>query len=230
MTNAVYPTGILPWTDRLDDVDDVLAIDPNTLAAEVEAVERVLGALPYTEKVPPSGQPIQYATVDARLSALANNSNAPLSEVTSASTTVPNWQGVGTNFGQWNVYTAAYDPFSFFNGSDITIPDNGWYRVIAGQTWSWWSIGYNLLSIYSGATLLQQSKWDWDFTGNVPTGQWQGGNGTHRDGDTHVSWEGRLYAGSRIRVLSENGTSNPVQPVSNLWLKVAFVATIPPAV
>ena len=146
------------------------------------------------------------------------------------STTVPNWLGIGSNFGQWNIYSAAYDPFAFFNGSDITIPNDGWYRVAAGQAWSWWSIGYNMLSVYSGTTLLQQSKWDWDFTGNVPTGQWQAGNGTQRPGDTHVAWEGRLYAGSRIRVLSENGTSNPLQPVANLWLKVAFVATIPSVV
>jgi hypothetical protein len=230
MTNAIFPQAIFPWTDKRDNVDDVLAIDPNSLAAEIEAIESVMGTLTYTEKSPPSGQPVKYPSLDARLSALANNANLPVCEVSAASTTVSNWLGVGTGFGQWNVYSPSYDPFSFFNGSDITIPDNGWYRVSAGQTWPWWSIGYDMLSVYSGTTLLQQDKWDWEFTGNVPTGQWQAGNGTQRAGDTHVSWEGRLYAGSRIRVLSENGTSNPLQTATNLWLKVSFVATIPSAV
>jgi hypothetical protein len=227
MTNAQFPNGLFSWTDKQDNTDDVMAIDPNSLAAEVGAVESTLGVLTATEKSPPSGPSLKYATVDARLSAMANNANLPVVELASSSTTVPNWIGAGTNYGQWNVYAPALDPFSFFNGSDISIPDNGWYRVSAGQWWSWWSIGYDMISLYENTTLLQQDLWSWELTGNVSAGQLQAGASIHRPGNTHVEWEGRLYAGDRIRVLSENGTTNSPQSVSNLWLKVSFVAAIP---
>jgi hypothetical protein len=227
ITNSVYPNGIFTWTDKQDNSDDVMAIDPNSLAAEVEAIENTMGVLTATEKSPPSGQPLEYPSVDARLSAMANNANMPLSELSSSATSVPNWIGAGTSYGQWNVYAPAYDPFGFFNGSDITIPDNGWYRVSAGQMWSWWSIGYDMISLYENASLLQQDLWSWELTGNVPAGQYQAGANIQRPGSTHIEWEGRLYANDRIRVLSENGTTNSPQSVSNLWLKVSFVASIP---
>ena len=67
-TQAVYPKGVFSWTDRTNLVSNVLASDVNSLAADLIAVENAIGTTPNVESSPLAGNPVTYATVNARIS------------------------------------------------------------------------------------------------------------------------------------------------------------------
>src|SRR5580692_11090897 len=137
MTNIqpVYPNGILSWTDRTDDVNEVDANDVNTLASDLISVETTLGTTVEIEPSPPVGTPITYSSASARITDAMNNRQMPVSSLVSNSAVVGN-----TTTGVMNKYVVAYDPYGVYNGNDITIPSDGWWYISASQIWQWWNV------------------------------------------------------------------------------------------
>jgi hypothetical protein len=153
----------------------------------------------------------------------------PVGILTGIPTTVNN-----SSVGQLNNYTATYDPFSMYNGTDITIPQLGWYLITAHQYWTWWNDGFahQYLTVNGTATILDEDLVDWEFSGNghgqddQSTPRWQ--RFGLRSRITKNFWQGRLNKGDRISVLSENGSSNTNIQISNMLLSVAMIRTLPP--
>lgn len=206
MVAPVFPKGIATWSDKQDEIDVVFAADPNELAADLLSVETTFGVMPQVEKAPITGLPVTYETVDARISDLLAHRQMPVVSLNSDEQFIHNFQGPGTFFGEWNTYDEVFDPFEMYNGADVTIPVTGWWTVTVGQFWDWFSTGYHACHFFLNDIWFRASPlWHWDFAGNTIDGWWQGGIGEQRPGHTTITHQGKLNAGDRIRILSENG-------------------------
>jgi hypothetical protein len=228
MTAPLFPQSTIQWLDRVDELNTVFANDPNSIAAEVGAVENTLGVMPQVEKLPIVGTgTTTYQTVDARLSDMLNGNQVPVLAISSPQQYVKNRQSAGDNYGEFNNYTnVSYDPFGMWNGTDIKIQANGWYLVTAEQSWDWWSTGYNGMSLWIDGSMFRQDLWHWDFVGNTLGSYWYPTTAEKRPGSTDVSWQGVLQQGQRIRIMSENGCADTPHRAFNQSLAISFVRSV----
>jgi hypothetical protein len=219
---AIYPNAIFSWTDKVDEVNVVFAVDPNSIAADLIAVENTLGTNPQTEPSPPLGNPVTYTSVSARITDAMNCAQMPVAEISSASATCPNTIG-----GQVNQYRKIYDPYGAFNGVDITIPADGWWIITTTQTWSQWDSGYShhSLCLNGIGNILCDHLVNWEFPGNstfngIP-GRWQ--QFGLRPITSYTTWQGLCHAGDRFSGVSENGTTNASQNITSLSMKASMI-------
>jgi hypothetical protein len=222
MTQAIFPKSVVSWTDRIDQVSVVWANDPNSLAAEIIAIENTLGAQPQVEPSPFTGNPVTYSTVGARITdAMSGNLN-PYVSITNSSFFVFNQQGPGTRFGHFNSFQKIYDPYGFYNGTDITVQATGLYLITGSQSWGWHDSGYLWHSLFIDGLWSCGHRWDWDFAGFGP-----GFYEDDRPATTAFTWMGPIAAGKRVQVVSENGTSFNPYPVSNSYLRMYCLRKLP---
>lgn len=229
----VYPDGIFPWTDRVDQQDIVFAEDVNPIVAEIESIENTIGTTPNIEPSPPQGGgPVTYSSISSRITAAMDNSNLPVVSLGNSSFTCPN-DSSGTLI-PWQI---RFDPFNCYNGTDVTAPASGWWIVTANHSWNWWNDGYShhMLCLNGFGNILHEEFVDWEFSGNlVPvTTQvpsffitprwWLFGKRPRR---TTVTWQGLLNKGDRLSVLAENGTSNPAHVLTGLNFKAIMIKTV----
>lgn len=224
MTQAVFPKSILSWTDRIDEVNVIWANDPNSLAAEVISVENTLGAMPHQEKSPFAGNPVTYSSVDARISDAAAGNLNPYVSITNSTFFVFNQQGPGSRFGHFNSYQKVYDPYGFYNGTDITVQTSGLYLITGSQSWEWHDSGYLWHSLFIDGLWACGHRWDWNFAGFGP-----GFYEDDRPATTAFTWMGPIAAGKRVQVVSENGTSRNPFRASNSWLRMYCLRKLPQA-
>jgi hypothetical protein len=219
MGQAVFPKGIVPWVNRVDLVDIVYAKDPNTLAAEIGAIETTLGTMPQVETAPPTGKQVIYSTVSSRVHDALVGTQKPVCTVSNNSFNAPNSAPVGT----FNSYNTLYDPFNWYNGNDITVQADGWYTITANQTIDWWSSGYMHMVLYIDTTYVADDHWNWDFPENGSGGRWAGRNHV-----MSITWQGVVSSGQRIRVRTENGTGRSNINITLAYLRVKYDRKISP--
>jgi len=222
MTAPIYPKSVVPWTDRVDEQDVIFAKDPNSLAAEIISLENTLGTMPHRENAPYTGPAVTYGNVGARISDVLAGSLHPYCSLTANNFSVFNNQGPGTKFGQYNVFRKNYDPFGYYNGSDITIQASGLYLITATQSWAWNNSGYLRQDLVIANTVVCGDMWQWNFAGSGP-GDYQ----NNRFATTNFTWIGGIPAGQRVRVLSENGTSKNPYPVADSWFRAYCLRKLP---
>lgn len=244
---SIYPSGIFAWTDRVNQEDIDFANDPNSLASEIISIENTLGANSQVERFLPVGNAITYPTVSARISDAMTNQQLPVVELRKTSTIVPN-----NTFGNMNTYKAVYDPYFSFNGSDLTIPADGWWYVSASQSWTNWQDGYSymIMTLNGASNIVDATLFNWEFPGNflgvaqpnqgpgaggggrfqvIPnaTGPGNSGSGpTLRPITTSVNFQGLVHKNDRFSIFSENGTSNASHLVNNLVLKASMLRKV----
>lgn len=224
MTQAVFPKSIVSWTDRVDEQDVIFANDPNSLAAEIIATETALGALPQQEKSPFTGNPVTYGSVDARISDAAAGNLNPYVSVTTSSFFVFNQQGPGSRFGHINTFQKVYDPFGFYNGTDITVQVSGLYLIQGQQSWDWHDSGYLFHSLFIDGLWYCGHRWDWNF-GLFGPSFYQ----DSRPATTAFTTLAPIAAGKRVQVVSENGTSRNPFRAQNSWLRMYCLRKLPQA-
>jgi hypothetical protein len=220
-----YPGSIFPWTDRIDNVNIDFAADINSAVAEVESIEKTLGAGPQVELNPPTGIPVVYSTVAARISDAMNNNLLPFSSLWNVSATIPNNTG-----GTLLSYKQRLDPYGMYNGTDLTLTTSGWWELYAAHAWNWESSGYDLMQITvnGSAAGLDSQLFDWTFSGNIKTGTsdpryWQFGKRNRR---TSVAWGGILHKGDRVSVYAENGTPDAAQVINVMELSAIMIRPV----
>lgn len=238
---SVYPSGIFPWTDRVDNVNIDFANDINSTVAEVEAIENILGPNPQTEPGLGGQVPISYSNVSSRISAAMTGESLPYVTLTANSVPVTyNSAGVLCPF------KTNLDPYSCYNGTDVTIPTNGWWSISSVATWSWYNTGYlhHSCCLNGAGNVLHDHVFDCQFSGNVqglvysPNGSpvqqntntpryYQYGK---RQFTTRTNFEGLLHAGDRISIYLENGTGHANVTVPQVNLKGVLLRTLPPTV
>jgi hypothetical protein len=224
MTQAIFPKATFSWgTDRVDNQDIVFANDPNSLAAEVGAIETTVGAMPQVEKSPFVGNPVTYGSVDARISDVAAGNLNPYCSISVSNFFVFNNQGPGSRWGHFNTFSKVFDPFGYYNGTDITIQASGLYIITGAQQWNWHDSGYLFHSLYLAGLWSAGHRWDWSaFAGSGP-----GAFENDRFANTGWTWMGALAAGTRVQVVSENGTSFNSYPVGSSYVKLYCLRKLP---
>lgn len=218
MTNvkSLFPKAFFSWSDRTDEISNVYANDPNSIASEVISVEKTLGIMPQVEKNPATGHAtLPYADVDTRLSAAAAGVTRPYVELTFPQQVINNGNtfaaNVGNAPGKSNTYTVSADTWGYYNGTDVTIRSNGMYLIHAKQSWPFNSAGYVGLHLYLNTAWESTDIWDWSmFAQSGPT-KWDKTGFNERRGLTQVSWMGTLSKGDRVQIVSENGTPSTTQ-------------------
>lgn len=230
---AVYPAGVFPWVDRVDQQDIVFAEDVNPLAAEIEAIETNVGTTPNVESSPPNGgQAITYPTLSSRVSDAMDNAQLPICTLGSPSFTCPN-----NTSGSLIPHQRRFDPFNCYNGTDFTAVASGWWVVTGTMVWDWWSDGYSehRLCLNGFNNYIDCHSLDWEFSGNqIPQAEifpqpivtprwWEFGK---RPKGTSVTWQGLLNKGDRLSMLAENGTSNPGHTITNVSFKAIMIRTV----
>lgn len=229
----IYPAGIFPWADRVDNVNVDFANDINSVVADLESVETTVGTNPQIEPNPPTGLPITYSTVSARITDAMTNNNLPFCSLSTPSQTFTN-----NTTGQVHNYRKNYDPYNMYNGTDVTIPVNGFYVISATQLWPWGNNGYGYVALLLNGTsnIIADHLIDWQFSGNIATGTLQpGAIGVppprwilfgNRPRLANLSWAGLLHKNDRISVATENGTASATIIMTNMFLKVACMRTL----
>lgn len=224
MATAVYPNSVLSWIPRVDQVNVIYANDPNTLAVEVQAVEATVGTIPQIESSPPAGNSVTYPTLSGRVSAANNNALSPYCSVANAA-------GFFINQGQqsFNHYpTQMSDPYSIWNGTDLSIPTSGWWSIRADQKWNQHGnnfSGLNILFLYLNGSWIDLAIWDWSVAiaanqHNYPT------NILGANGWTKLTWEGLLHKNDHLQLLSANATYCPGIQITNMTLKAFCHRTV----
>jgi hypothetical protein len=239
--NPVYPSGIFPWTDRIDNQSIDFANDINSTVAEVESIEGTLGTNPQIEPNIPGGSPITYSTVSARISDAMTGVNLPYTSLIANSIPVTyNSAGILCPF------KANLDPYSCYNGTDITIPASGWWAISSVATWSWNNTGYfhHSCCLNGANNVLHDRIFDCQFSGNV-VGLVYSPNGSpvtqstqtprfyqygKRSVTTRTNFEGLLHAGDRISIYLENGTGHANITVPSVNMKAVMLRTVPATV
>jgi hypothetical protein len=211
MSSAVFPKSIVPWVDRIDQVNVVYAADPNSLAAEVIAIENTIGVMPQVEKAPYVGNSVTYSTVDARMSDILAGNLHPYTELSTQNFYCNNDERWFGNWGHGNFYNRVYDSHGFYNGTDITVGVSGLYLVTAQQTWEWHDSGFCFHHCYIDYNWCAGHRWDWDFANAGP-----GYYDPTRLLTTSITYLGPITQGQRVSIVSENGTSrNPYHVISS---------------
>jgi hypothetical protein len=216
---AVYPNGIVPWINRVDLINTVYAADPNSLAAEIIAIETTVGTNPQIESAPPVGNPVTYSTLSARVHDVQMGNQLPVCTVVNQSFEVHGNSPTGVQ----NSYSKVLDPFGMYNGTDITVKTPGWYDITATQGAGWASSGYAHFTLNISGVEVTNDFWNWDFPANQPGGQWR--SAASAPGRGHImsmSWQGIIQANQRISVSTENGTGSSTMSCSASWLRVSF--------
>jgi len=224
----IFPAGTFQWSDRVDNVNIDFANDINSTVAEIESIETVLGSNPQVEPLPPTGLPVSYPTVSARISDAMTGNNMPFCSLIAASQVIPNYGAA------WVAHhTASLDPYGCYNGTDITIPVNGWWQLEASAEWPWNDTGYvaQYLTLFGSTYILDEEIFNWQFPANL---QSLGTALVPRfvlNGKpiitTKVSFMGALHKGDRITNFLENGTSTVGVTVNAIRLKATLMRTIP---
>lgn len=218
MAVPIFPKALSGWTDRIDNVDIVWANDPNSLAAEIIAIEQTLGTMPQVEPNMPVGKPAVYPSVSSRISAVQLGANLPYCELFRANFRV----GYGSYFnGVANVYSPLVDDFGFFNGSDMSMPTNGIYVIDVFQVYQPWTSGFMNVHLTINNNLARTGTWSWDAVPTSGPRSWEG-----REGTAGLCWMGPLQYGDRVRVVTENGTGCSPYSVNYSSFRAQYVRSL----
>lgn len=220
-----YPKSIDSWTNRINGTDVVWAADPNSLAAEIIAIEQALGTVPNVESKPPVGTPVTYSNVNARISDTMLRNQAPYVTMRSGGFYLNGQGPTQTQFV--NHREQQYDPYGYFNGTDITTQASGLYMIDVMTIWNYYASGYCATTLNIRGLDVIYDCWRWDFPTTGPVAlQWNLPY-YERGGLTHISWMTPLKQGDRVRVKVENGTpKNPIG-VHSSYLTMHYLRALP---
>lgn len=237
MATPIYPKALSSWTDRINQVDTVWAKDPNTLAAEIISIEQTVGTMAQVEPFPPVGNPVTYSSLSARVTDTLLGRQRPYVSLYNPAFNVG--YGTAPDDGVYNVYKKLYDPWNYFNGSDITIQSAGLYLIDVYQAWAPFTSGYMQLTLVINGVWTRGDLWQWNFPSDGPvispggTVSFGGPNNPvipsqvnrypRRNANTGFLWMGSLGKGDRVRVTSENGTVLNPYPALNASLKAYYL-------
>ena len=220
--SAAYPASLLSWTQRINS-QTVYAADPNTLAAEIDAVEQFVGLNPQNESSALTGATNVFASLSARVSSAMLQTGHPYIEI-SNSTNFQVWHSTSTGHtGAVGFHTTNSNwPGYIGSSGNVTIKDTGVWLVNAHLQWGYAASGWVEHVLYKGSTELRRSFFSYDMfpaSGSNTYGErYLNGNG-----HTETTFLGRLSAGTVVSVAAGNFTSVNPLPIVSGSLSLYFV-------
>lgn len=220
--SAAYPASLLNWTNRINS-QTIFAADPNTLAAEIDAIEQFVGVNPHIESSALLVTNRTFTSLSARVSDAMLQKGHPFIQI------------VRTN--PWNVPHSTstthvlQNPYNInssivgnyiISGGTITIQNTGLWLVNAEQVWSYAQSGWVMMELRSGSTTLRRNVFSYS---QFP----QSGSNTFgerflgQSGHTETTYLGRLNAGTVISVSSGNFTNVNPLAVNSMSLSMYYL-------
>jgi hypothetical protein len=220
----VFPKAIFSWTDRVDEISNVFANDPNSLASEIISVEKTLGTNPQNESAPFSGTAVNYSSVNARITDTMLGNQHPYVSLLRENFFLTGRDGDGLEAVAISTYNRQYDPWNWYNGADVTIGSTGLYLIKARTTWDWFNQGFLLAHMYINGSDWESDLWPWEvFSPEHAPGRYAEG----RWATTSLTWVGVLQEGMRVTVGLENGTNKSPYKIINNDLRVYTLRKMP---
>lgn len=207
---AAYPSSLLSWTQRINS-QTIYAADPNTLAAEIDAVEQFVGVNPQNESSALTGASTTFSTMSARVSAAMLQTGHPYIEV-SNSANYNIWHSTATgNVGNVGFHTTNSNwPGYIGSSGNVTIQDAGLWLINCNLTWQYAASGWVQQVLYKGSTALRRDFFSYDMfpaSGSNTYGE----RFINGQGHTETTFLGRLSAGTVVSIAAGNFTNvNPL--------------------
>ena len=136
--------------------------------------------------------------------------------------------GCSPGISLFNSYFARFDPYGMYNGTDVTVPADGWWIISADQQWEepiGIETGFSLCGLWLNGGWIHSHCWRWDFP-NRTLWPFEFPFGTF--GYNTMTWQGLLHKGDRFRVQSHNGTFFNPHHILTGNLKAAWLRSAAP--
>lgn len=224
MTVATYPKALLNWTARVDS-QTAWAADPNTLAAEIDAIEAAIGTMPMNEPTPLTNAVSVFSTMSQRLTAANLQSGHPFIELTNSgfsvphsATLVPNPSFPSRPSGPPGTVYPAY----FGTSGNMTVKDTGLWLVNANQVWDYAQTGWVQHVLLIGGARVRRDVFDYSMFPQSGSNAY-GERFINQYGMTETTFLGRVNAGTLISVSSGNYTNRSPLTVESTSLSAYFL-------
>lgn len=206
--SAAYPSALLNWTQRVNS-QTVFAADPNTLAAEIDAIETFVGTNPHIESAALTGGTKSYTNLSQRVSQTMLQTGHPYVQL--GTTAGPNISyASGSTHVQHIGFNSVNSWPKYISGGNIVIQDAGVWLINAKVTWDYATSGWVQHILYAGSGALRRAVFSYD---QFP----KGGSNNYGErfinqyGYTETTFLGKLTAGTVISVSGGNYTNrNPL--------------------
>lgn len=217
--SAAYPASLLNWTARINS-QTVFAADPNTLAAEIDAIQQYVGTNPHIESSALSGATKTFTSLSARVSQVMLQSGHPYVELNASNQKVY-YQNNSTHV-QKNSYNVVSNWPNYISAGNIVIKDAGIWLINARETWDYAASGWVQHILYGGTSQLRRSVFNYSM---FPSGgsNAYGERFINQFGMTETTFVGRLGAGTVISVGSGNYTNRNPLLIENMTLSAYFL-------
>lgn len=223
--SAAYPASVLNWTNRINS-QTVFAADPNALAAEIEAIETIVGVNPQIESSALVGSSKVFSSLSARVSDAMLQRGHPFIQLQRTTPWAVTHSNSTTHVTQNPYGTAPYVQNGYgtqsLQSGVVIIQDAGLWMIDAEQRWDYAASGWVMQELYSGGTVLRRNVFSYS---QFPSS----GSNTYGErflglnGHTQTTFLGRLSAGTRISVASGNYTSSNPLNVNSMTLALYFI-------
>lgn len=222
---ASYPASILNWTSRLNS-QTVFAADPNTLAAEIDAIEGIIGTNPHLEQSAVQGATTTFATMSARLTSAYLQTGHPYVELSGNGQNVPhssqNTGLVAAVFGAPSVRTPGTLWPGMVTGSNVIIQAAGVWLINAHVTWDYATSGWVQHVLRNGSGQMRRSVFNYSMFPQSGSNSF-GERFINQYGMTETTFVGRLAAGATINVALGNYTVRNPMPIIGINLSAYFL-------
>lgn len=213
MSSAAYPNALLSWTQRVNG-ETVWAADPNALAAEVDAIEQVIGVNPQNEPSALQGGTSQYSTLSQRVSESMLGQGHPYVQLGQVSSDV--WHSTQTAaLGHLGMNTLLYGWSNMTAGGSIVIQDQGIYLINADVVWPYLTGGWVTHVLMFNGNQMRRSIFNYD---QFPTSgsNTYGERFINQNGYTETTFVGHVNAGTVVSIFVGNmSNQNPVSIVGS---------------
>lgn len=216
---ASYPGATLSWTSRINS-QTIYAADPNTLAAEIDAIETYVGTNPHHEPHALTGGTKTFSNMSARLSSAMLQDQHPYYEIYRSTNQNISHSTASTHVQQ-NYFTTEKSSWSGYgiSGGTVKIKDAGVWLIHATQKWNYTSSGWVQMQLLSGGSILDRDIFNYSLFPRSGSNSY-GERFLNDDAYTHTSFLGRLGAGSVISVSSGNYTNS--NPLAIQWMSMSM--------
>lgn len=222
--SAAYPKSLLNWTARLNS-QTVFAADPNTLAAEIDAIESAVGTMPMNEPSPLTNAVSTFSSMSQRLSAAYLQSGHPYAEISRSAFPVPHSAVLTFNPGNPTRPTGppgVFYPAYISTAGYIQVQDTGVWMVNSNQVWDYATSGWVQNVLYVGGAQVRRAVFDYSMFPTSGSNSF-GERFINQYGMTSMTWLGRINAGTLVRVASGNYTNRNPLLVESYSLSAYFL-------
>lgn len=223
---ASYPKSLLNWTARVNS-QTVWAADPNSLAAEIDAIETAIGTMPMNEPTPLTNAVAEFSNMSQRITAAYLQSGHPYVDISQSGFKV--YHGTALTYAPGAPTRPTGPPGTIYPAyigisGNLTIQDTGLWMINANTVWDYATAGWVQQVLFVGGAQARRSVFSYDMFPKSGTNSY-GERFINQYGMTETTWLGRINAGTVIKVGLGNYTNRSPITIEAYGLNAYFLRT-----